>query len=178
MHRKLFLLLALVSICLPLTAQAADESATAEIISLEIRNLSTSVDRLTRLIYDQGQQKNEDMVLRKLDIAVAYLNFRSRRIEQLERDKQRTGASKTRFEDVIRQWEQRIEQLDSQSANTQGTPNNSDQAKQEAEEQLKMLKQRLARVDTELLDYDNKIIELQSQLDSVEAFVERHLELQ
>ena len=176
MRDKLLLFLTLLCLGLPMTATAAEESATAEIIALEIRNLSTSVDRLTRLLYDQGQQETDDTMLRKLDIAVAYLNFRSRRIEQLERDKQRTAAGKTRFEDVIQQWEQRIEQL-AEQGNTQGTQNNNELASQEAEDQLKVLKQRLARVDTELLEYDNKIIELQSQLDSVEDFVERNLEL-
>ena len=178
MLRNLPLLCLLLIVSLPLQSQAADESATAEIISLEIRSLSTSVDRLTDLLYSQAQQNNQDTVLRKLDIAVAYLNLRSRRIEQLERDKQRSNNSKTRFEDVIRQWEQRVEQIEEQDGNDQGTQKKNELSKQEAQEQLKMLKQRLARVDTELLEYDNKIIELQSQLDSVEDYVERHLELQ
>jgi chromosome segregation ATPase len=178
MRRKLPLLLLLLCASLPLQTQAAEESVTAEIISLEIRNLSSSVDRLTRLIYDQTQLNNQDRDLRKLDIAVAYLNFRSRRIEQLERDKQRSVAAKTRLEDVINQWEQRIELFAEQAANNQGVQHNTEQAKQEAQEQLKMLKQRLTRVDTDLLEYDNKIVELQTQLDSIEAFVERHLELQ
>ena len=162
---------------LPRPALAVDESADAEIIALEIRNLSTSVDRLTRLLYDQSQQKQQDAVLRKLDIAVAYLNFRSRRIETLERDKQRANSTRTRFEDVIRQWEQRLEALEEQAANDPGNTQ-SDLSRDEVVDQIKMLKQRLARVDNEILDYDNRIIELQGQLDSVEGFVERHLELE
>ena len=39
------------------------------------------------------------------------------------------------------------------------------------------MKQRLARVDETLFDFDNQIIELRNQLDDVEGFVERHLEL-
>lgn len=178
MFKRLLLPLTLLCIALPLTAQASDESATAEIIALEIRNLSTSVDRLTELFYSQAQQNNQDAVLRKLDIAVAYLNFRSRRIEQLERDKQRASATQARFEDIIRQWEQRVEQIEEQDASSQNGQSKKELSKQEAQEQLKMLKQRQARVDTELLEYDNKIMELQSQLDSVEAYVERHLELE
>lgn len=178
MLQKLPLLLLLLIAGLPLQSAAAEESATAEIVALEIRNLSTSVDRLTELLYSQTQQNNRQTILRKLDIAIAYLNFRSRRIEQLERDKQRSNTAKTRFEDIIRQWEQRIEQLEEQDISNQGTQKNSRLSKLEAQEQLKMLKQRLARADSELLEYDNKIIELQSQLDSVEDFVERHLELE
>lgn len=178
MLQKLPLLLLLLIAGLPLQFAAAEESATAEIVALEIRNLSTSVDRLTELLYSQTQQNNRQTILRKLDIAIAYLNFRSRRIEQLERDKQRSNTAKTRFEDIIRQWEQRIEQLEEQDISNQGTQKNSRLSKLEAQEQLKMLKQRLARADSELLEYDNKITELQSQLDSVEDFVERHLELE
>ncbi len=40
-----------------------------------------------------------------------------------------------------------------------------------------MLKQRLERVDVKVLDFDNRILELRNQLDDVEGFVERHLEL-
>ena len=166
----------LLLIALPAVGRAADEAA-AEIVALEIRNLSTSVDRLTELLYNQALQKEQDVVLRKLDIAVAYLNFRSRRIEQLERDKQRANTTRTRFEDIIRQWEQRLEQLEDQDPTAQGGQDTTS-SKQEAQEQLKMLKQRLTRVDSELLEYDNRISDLQSQLGSVEDFVERHLELE
>ncbi len=170
----LFLLLALVS---PQPARAQLDQATAEIIALEIRNLSTSVDRLTRLLYDQAVKNEEDAVLRKLDIAVAYLNFRSRRIETLERDLQNTRSTKTRMEDVIRQWEQRMELLEQQSSDTSGPSGEAEVSRDEANQQLKMLKRRLAHLDSEILNYENNVSELQNQVDSVESFVERHLEL-
>jgi len=157
-------------------AVAANQTAAAELIALEIRNLSTSVDRLTQLLFEQGQQEQQEVILRKLDIAVAYLNFRSRRIEMLERDKQNSQASKNRLEDIIGQLENRVEQFeDNDQDNADNEANET--ARQETEEQLKMLKQRLARVDETLFDFDNQIIELRNQLDDVEGFVERHLEL-
>ena len=120
MYKKLLLLVPLLCLCLLLQAHAEEESINAEIVALEIRNLSTSVDRLTELLYSQGKQNDQNQVLRKLDIAVAYLTFRSRRIERLERDKQRAANSKTRLEDVIQQWEQRIEKLEEQTTDTPG----------------------------------------------------------
>jgi predicted nuclease with TOPRIM domain len=176
MRHHLLCSLIIFSCFFPGLAVAADQTATAELIALEIRNLSTSVDRLTQLLYEQGQQEQQDVILRKLDIAVAYLNFRSRRIEMLERDKQNSQTTKTRLEDIIGQLETRVEQLeDSEQGDTDGEANET--ARQETEEQLKMLKQRLARVDETLFDFDNQIIELRNQLDDVEGFVERHLEL-
>ena len=160
----------------PAISVAANQSEAAELIALEIRNLSTSVDRLTQLLYEQGQQEQQDVILRKLDIAVAYLNFRSRRIEMLERDKQNSETTKTRLEDIIGQLESRIEQLEDSGQDNADSEANEN-ARKETEEQLKMLKQRLARIDEILFDYDNQIIELRNQLDNVEGFVERHLEL-
>ena len=158
-------------------AAAELDQANAEIIALEIRNLSTSVDRLTRLLYDQAVQEQNDKVLRKLDIAVAYLNFRSRRIETLQRDLQNTRSTRTRMEDISRQMEVRLEELEQQAADQPGPSDALEINRDEIRQQLAMLKKRSARLDTEILDYENNLAELQSQLDSVESFVERHLEL-
>lgn len=172
-------LLAILLLCLcPLSLIAAGEATEqAEIIALEIRNLSTSVDSLAQLLFEQGQQKEQDAVLRKLDIAVAYLNFRSRRIEMLERDKQNSQNMKNRLEDIIQQVETRAKQLEEADPNDTEANEDNEVARKETEEQLKMMKQRLARVDETLFDFDNQIIELRNQLDDVEGFVERHLEL-
>lgn len=177
MFKTLIVVTTLLCTCLPQPAIAAEESLSAEIIALEIRNLSTSVDRLTQLLYAQGQQKDQDKILRKLDIAVAYLNFRSRRIESLERDMQNAQSMKTRLEDIIHQVETRLEQLEDASQDSSAARVANDQPRKEGQEQLKMLKQRLERVDVKVLDFDNRILELRNQLDDVEGFVERHLEL-
>ncbi|SHJ21797.1 hypothetical protein SAMN02745165_01842 [Malonomonas rubra DSM 5091] len=162
----------LICFCFSLTAFANEE---AEIIALEIRNLSTSVDRLTQLLYEQGQQKEQNEILRKLDIAVAYLNFRSRRIEMLERDRQNNQTSKNRLEDILQQLESRLEQLEDENIGEQDEDNLA--AQNDTREQINMFKQRLARIDESLFDFDNQIVELRNQLDDVESFVERNLEL-
>ncbi len=176
MHKRLLLLLLIPLLFGPLAVRAETDQASAEMIALEIRNLSTSVDRLTRLLYDQGLQKEQDDILRKLDIAVAYLNFRSRRIEVLERDLQGSRSTRSRLEDVIRQWEQRLERIE-QAADSSTPPEQVDLNRDEAAQQLKMLRQRLSRLDGEIVGYENRVIELQNDLDSVESFVERNLKL-
>lgn len=173
------ILLTILLLCLfPLASIAAsDTEEQAEIIALEIRNLSTSVDSLAQLLFEQGQQKEQDAILRKLDIAVAYLNFRSRRIEMLERDKQNNLTMKNRLEDIIQQIETRAEQLEDNNQDDPTSREANENARKETSEQLKMMKQRLARVEETLFNFDNQIIELRNQLDDVEGFVERHLEL-
>ena len=173
MYRFIPLLMLLCSL-LPSSASASDE---AELIALEIRNLSASVDRLTQLLYQQAEKKQEDEVLRKLDIAVAYLNFRSRRIEMLERDRQNNQSIKNRLEDFIQQMESRIEQLDETESTDPEEIEKNKRTREETQEQLKMMKLRLERIDEKLFSYDNQILELRNQLDDVEGFVERHLEL-
>lgn len=173
MYRFIPLLILLCSL-LPSPASASDE---AELIALEIRNLSASVDRLTQLLYQQAEKKQEDEVLRKLDIAVAYLNFRSRRIEMLERDRQNNQSIKNRLEDFIQQMESRIEQLDETESTDPVEIEQNKRTREETQEQLKMMKLRLERIDEKLFSYDNQILELRNQLDDVEGFVERHLEL-
>lgn len=176
MHKLLLSLsLFLTIITMPLSATAATDSEAAEIVALEIRNLAISVDRLTQLLFEQEKQNKQDELLRKLDIAVSYLNFRSRRIEMLERDKQNTQSTKNRLEDIIQQLEARIEQLEED--NTGGTDDKNQQAQNDTREQLKMLQNRLDRTDDKIIDFDNQITELRNQLDDVEAFVERNLEL-
>lgn len=177
MPKKLLFAMLLLCLILPVSAFAIDDEANAEIVALEIRNLSTSVDRLTQLLYGQVQQKEQDSMLRKLDIAVAYLNFRSRRIEMLERDLQNSQSMKSRLEDILLQIETRLEQIEDSDRTGPEAADAADQAQKETLEQQKMLKQRLARTDEKILDYDNRIIELRNQLDDVEGFVERHLEL-
>lgn len=174
---KLSIIAMLLFCLLPLTATANDAAEQAEIIALEIRNLSTSVDRLTQLLFERQEQKQQEEVLRKLDIAVAYLNFRSRRIEMLERDKQNNQTMKTRLEDIIQQIETRAEKLEEDNQDDPAAEEANEIARKETQEQLKMMKQRLARVDETLFDFDNQIVELRNQLDDVEGFVERHLEL-
>jgi len=169
----LLLMASLLTVVLPAAADSRSEAA--EIIALEIRNLATSIDRLTQLQFEQAKQNEQDELLRKLDIAVSYLNFRSRRIEMLERDKQNTQSTKNRLEDIIQQLEARIEQLEEDS--TGGSDEKNQQAQNDTREQLKMLRNRLDRTDDKLIDFDNQITGLRNQLDDVEAFVERNLEL-
>ena len=174
--RRLLLLL----ICVSLFSQSAaadDKLADAELIALEIRNLSTSVDRLTNLLYDHAQQRNQEEILRKLDIAVAYLNFRSRRVEVLERNLLNSRNTKTRLEDSIRQWEKRVRDLEDPSkTNASGRANPERQA-EEGKEQLKILRQRLVPMETEIVDGENHLLELRDQLNSLENYVEKYLQL-
>jgi len=162
---------------LPLSAPAAEKPADNDLIALEIRNLSTSVDRLTDLLYTQTQKNDQEQVLHKLDIAVAYLNFRSRRIEMMEHDLLNNRNLKTRLEDIVKQLELRLKETEEIAKSNTGTQIDNDLQVDETKDQLKLLKQRLARIDSVIIDYENRVLELHDQLDNVESYVEKNLKL-
>ena len=140
--------------------------------------LAQAVESLTQLLEKQATAKDEDKELRKLDIAISYLNFRSRRIELMERDLSRQRADRDRYEDTIANWQKRqellLKNLEESSPEDQ---KELEQAKKEFEIQTKSLEQRLARAEEDIIIQENRIAELQDQLDTVESYVHQHLEL-
>ena len=144
------------------------------LIAAEFRTLSTAIDNLTRQIQKQEGSAQKDVTLQKLDIAIAYLNFRSRRIEMFERDLQSARSNRNRLDDVLEQFQREEEGLPQTFDNTQR------EAMQRSREELsfrrQVIKDRISRMDEEVILLENRIMEMQSQIDSVESFVQKHLE--
>ena len=74
------------------------------IIADEVKVLSAAVDTLNKQIARQAGSAKEDTALRKLDISIADLIFRSRCIEIFERELQTTKAHRNRIEDMLEQF--------------------------------------------------------------------------
>lgn len=171
--RILFSVLAL-GLCLFSNANAAQNDAGEAMISEEIRALTTAINSLAKHINAQAGSTHKDTTLRKLDIAIAYLNFRSRRIEMFERDLQSARTNRNRFDDLLEQFQREEEGL------SQSFDSNQKDAMQRAREELKFRRQairdRVNRMDEEIILLENRIMDMQSQIDSVENFVQKNLE--
>ncbi len=171
--RILFGLL-VICLCLSSSALAAPSERDGTLIAEELKALSTSINGLTKQMEAQAGSVSKDTTLRKLDIAIAYLNFRSRRIEMFERDLQSARTGRNRLDDVLEQFQREEESL-SQTFD----PSQKD-AIQRAREELSFRRQtvkgRLSRMDEEIILLENRIMEMQSQIDSVESFVQKNLE--
>lgn len=163
-------------LCLSLNSRAiaAQVDMDATIIAAELKSLSTSIESLTKQMQLQAGGLQKDATLRKLDIAIAYLNFRSRRIEMFERDLQSARMNRNRLDDVMEQLQREEDGL------AQSFDINQKEAVQRAREELSFrretVKGRLSRMDEEIILLENRIAEMQSQIDSVESFVQKNLE--
>ena len=161
-------------LCLHSNTIAAPNDRPEAMIAEELSTLSKSIDRLTEQMATQAESTRKDTTLRKLDVAIAYLNFRSRRIEMFERDLQSARTGRNRLDDVL-------EQLQREEENLSQTYNNQNDTMQRAHEDLKFrrlaVKDRINRMGEEIILLENRIMDMQSQIDSVESFVSRNLEL-
>jgi hypothetical protein len=144
--------------CFTSQSMATEQDISAALVADELKTLSNAVDNLSRQIAKQSGNAEEETTLRKLDIAIAYLNFRSRRIEMFERDLQSSRASRL----------------------SQSFDSNQQESMQKAREELRFrqqaIKDRGSRLDEEIILLENRIMDMRSQIDSVESFVQKNLQ--
>ena len=144
-------------------------------VAAELKALAASVDRLSRILESSVGSNEQDLLFQKLNLAVAYLNFRSRRIESLEQDMQSAKNAKNQIESTLNVWLQQQEEMAADDSALL-----SEEIRQRNEEfqlRINMVKGRVARLDNEIVVLENKIYELQGQIDSVEEFVQKNLNL-
>lgn len=170
---KILLCILALCLCLSSNAFAAQNDMNDAMIAKELRALSTSINNLVQLMEAQAADASKDTTLRKLDIAIAYLNFRSRRIEMFERDLQSARTSRNRLDDLQEQFQSEEENL------SQSFDSSQKDAIQRAREELKFrqraLKDRISRLDEQIILLENRTMDMQSQIDSVESFVQKNL---
>lgn len=167
-------LLALLSIPVTSLAEPSDEEASAG----SMERLAVAVETLVKHLEAHATEKNEDMELRKLDIAISYLNFRSRRIELMERDLTMIRNDRSRYEDTIRMWQERLDLLLTEmEEKTADEREELERSQAELEMRVKGFEQRLTKLDEEIIIQENKITDLQNDLDAVESYIQQHLQL-
>jgi len=156
-------------------ASEADETQGA--LAEQIKDLTASINRLSAIYAEGKSQAEQDALYRKLDIAVSYLNFRSRRIERLEQDLQEQRTARSRLETFIIQLNERNSLMEAQARTSViGSPDALEQQRAEQKLRSEMMQERLERTDRAIIVLENKIEELQAEISSVESFVQKNLE--
>lgn len=146
---------------------AADDSR----LAAELQNLNQSLQNLQQLMKEQ-------LAANRLNTAIAYLNFRSRKIEVLERDLEGMKKDRERLQGFLEDLEQRGAQLEAEKRNNPSLSSQElNQAKEELELRSGLVKKRVELLENESLAIEIKIGELRSQIDSVERFVQSNLGL-
>ncbi len=163
-----------ICLCMSSSANATQNSTDDALIAKELRTLSTTIADLVKQMQKQAENAHKDTALQQLDIAIAYLSLRSRRIEMFERELHSSRSNRNRLDTALEQIQSEEDGL-SQTFDT-----NQLEIQQRASEELKfrrrLVKDRITRLDEEIILLENRIMDMQSQIDSVESFVQKNLE--
>jgi chromosome segregation ATPase len=172
---KFLTIAALFFLLLSSSPAAASEQKPLAPASLEA--LTAAVNRLATAMEAEQRSAGNKESLEKLNLAIAYLSFRSRRIEVVERDITALKNTRNNFEDAQRSWTERILALEERQKENMGGPN-GDLSKmiEDSKTQMAAFKERQARLGEEIIQLENRNYELQREISSIEKFVERHLD--
>ena len=140
---------------------------------------SQPMTELIQLLKEQQLRDAQAYRLQKLEIAVSYLDFRSRRIEAREQELKELKHYRERIEEVIVKLKENPEQWDRSRKQPSLNPQSEQSSDLESrvEFQINQLKERLDRNESEIIILENEILELNRDLVGLEAFVEKNLKL-
>ena len=165
----LFLLL-----LLPFSPATAAEPKTAPLVPVEA--LTAAVNRLAAALEAEQKSASNKQSMEKLNLAISYLSFRSRRIETLERDITAMKNSRSNVEEAQKTWNERILALEERQKQSQGGVNDDiSRMIEDARTQLTVFKERQSRLGEEIIQLENRNYELQRELSVIEKFVESQL---
>jgi prefoldin subunit 5 len=170
---KIVIIGALFGCCLVIPAAAAQEKSVNAPRTSELAALTAAIDNLAAQLAQKSGDSGQDINLRKLDIAISYLNFRSRRIEMFERELQTMRTSRNRLDDMVEQLRQEEESLT--QAFGSGQPDVTRKAREDLRFRKKVILDRIERFDSEIVMLENRVSEMQHQIDNVESFVQKNM---
>jgi len=176
---KLYACSVLALCCLALAPHSgAQELPATDAVATELRQLTRTVEKIASQLEKQQLERQEEVRFRKLDLAIAYLNFRSRRIESIERDIETQRTIRSRMEENLPMLADRIRDLEARMQEyPQGPPEELQEAHRDFLNQTDILRDRIARIDDHLVMRENLLYELQGQIRDIETFVQRNLEM-
>lgn len=156
-------------------ATAAAEPKAIPLSTVEA--LTAAVNRLATALEVEQKNATDKESLEKLNLAIAYLSFRSRRIETLERDISTMKNSRTNLEDAQKTWNERIAALEERQRGSQGqTSEDLSRMIEDSKSQMAVFKDRQSRLGDDIVQLENRNYELQREISVIEKFVERHLD--
>jgi hypothetical protein len=168
-------------IALLLAAPVYAQTATPELksdIALEVLQMTQSMDELIQLLKEDKTQSNKAAELQKLEIAVTYLSFRSRRIESKEQDLREKKLAKDRMQELVtkikdnpEQWE-RFDRTAQRQSQIQPTSQENP-----VDYRLRQLEERIETLDSEIITLEMEVTDLYRELSNFEAYVQKKLEL-
>lgn len=161
---------------LPTTPAFATEPQSGPPVAIEA--LTVAVNRLATALEAEQKNTNAKETIEKLNLAIAYLSFRSRRIETLEREIAALKNTRSNTQEAEKTWNERILALEERQKQSLGGENNDlSRMIEGAKTQLTALKERQSRLGENIIQQENRSYELQRDISVIEKYVEQHLDL-
>ncbi len=137
----------------------------------DIAQMTRSLDQLLQLLKEQQSRDDRAYELQKLEIAISYLNFRSRSIEAKEKELRGLRESRDRIEDML--LEIKREEDDAEFRSLQpGQSSFPERSVLQAHWQ-----QRIDKTQSRISALEVEVLDLSSGLDEVENHIEKNLKL-
>ncbi len=180
MRFRNFLVVGLVAVYLliggPGSAQGVSEPGTVK--CGELASLVEVNRELLRVLSDGVEQKGREIELKKLELAIAYLQFRARKVESLETLlMQANGYRETLAESVVRS-EEMIERMEENARELSG-PESEEMSEmlEKIRRSTKEIEARLAQTERRAIDFGNQITVERRDLQFLEDFISENLDL-
>lgn len=175
--RPFVLLISLLFLGIPLSAQEVNFDPKSD-IALEVFQMTESLEELIQLLKEGKANDEIAAELQKLEIAVNYLSFRSRRIESKEQDLRDKKLARDRIKELVAKIKDNPEQWERFDNNTQ-RQSQTQQMSQESplNYRLRQLVARAEALDSEIITLEMDIADLNGDINEFEEFVERKLKM-
>ncbi|MBC7962411.1 MAG: hypothetical protein H7Y05_05670 [Steroidobacteraceae bacterium] len=136
--------------------------------------MTRSLDGLIRLLKAQQSRNDQAVELQKLEIAISYLNFRSRRIEAKEKELQGMRESRDRMKEMFSEIKAQAEQHEEDSKELRSLqskqPSFAERFIQPAQWQ-----QRIDKIESEIITLESEIRALSTNLAEIDSYVKKNL---
>jgi DNA repair exonuclease SbcCD ATPase subunit len=183
MARHLVLALFLIAAAVMASATPAfsqDAAAGSDPPSTELASLDRSVRELVALLHDYLDGRDEELELRRIEVAIAALDLRSRSIDRLESDLQNAlqrrdniDQRKARMERQVAEFSERLLDVDQTSKPDEHA--NLLRAKANLEAELERLTDETWRLDQRAIDIENRILDKRRAIEHLEDMVDEAL---
>jgi len=142
----------------------------------EFRELSRAVKDLAAVVEASVKQQEEQG---KLQLAIAYLQFRFRRIESLEQEVRRAVDEKGTLESYLTNMQERLVAMEERYLGMSGEE--ADELQREIDRYkaaAKTMEDRIMRAQQKIMDMENDIEASRDQVESFEYFILDNLDIE
>lgn len=155
-------------VLIPVFAPAQGASSAEQEGSAEI---TRSLDQMIQLLKAQQVRNDRAYELQKLEIAISYLNFRSRSLEAKENELKSLRESRDRMEEMLVEIKREEDTEEFRNRQTR-QPSSPDRSTLPAHWQ-----QRIENIKSQINALEVEIMDLSSGLAEIESYVEKNLKL-